>query len=569
MTNANIYTLLHRAWTDPAAIALYDCPDVAGAEVTYGALDAAVARAAAALAERGLVPGDRLAMALPKSTATFVLFLAALRSGLTLVPCNPASPAQGVAAMLERTDPALVLVDAEAPAGPIALAARTAGARVDTVAAGAGLDPLPSGSATDAAPDPLSLDGGAGVDPLPSDKAPNAGRDALSPHDGADVTPAVLTGDHPAIILFTSGSTGAPKGVPITHGALAGQARALCDAWQITAADRLLHVLPMTHAHGLIISLLPLLLAGGAICLRGRFEPGDVVARLPRASCFMGVPFTYAQLMDHPGFDAPACATIRLFVSGSAPLPDDLRQGFEARTGHPLLERYGMTETLISTANGPASHRGGSVGRPLPGVDLRIRPLGAPDGPDAAPGEEGEVELRGPSVLSGYLAAPDQTAGAFAPDGFFRTGDLGRLDADGFLSITGRAKDLIVYAGLKVHPAEVEAALRELDEIGDACVFGVPHPSAGEAVMAAVVLRPGAGATSPAALRGQLIGRLPPSHVPRRIHVLADLPRNAMGKLQRNVLRDWHADGRLAAGGDGGAGAETGAQPGLCADTKR
>lgn len=512
MTNANIYQNLRNNWRALDGIAFQG----SSADITYRQMDAAVAGAAAVLADMGLNAGDRVAMALPKSTATFLLMLTIYRSGLVLVPFDPAIPAQMATDILDRTAPSLLLVGAGSDT-PAADAARAAGIAVE----------------------PIDL----------SDAL------AFARHADKAPAPAEVDTDTPAIILFTSGSTGRPKGVPITHGALMASTEALAELWQIGPTDRLLHALPLTHAHGGIIAPLPVLCMGGAICLRPRFEPGDIVARLPDATCYMAVPFGYAQLMDHPGFGPETCAGVRLFVSGSAPLPDDLRLAFQARTGKPIHQRYGMTETLITTGNGPAGHRGGSVGRAVKGVTLRIRPLEG-DVTDT-PGVEGEVEVQGPTVLRGYLAAPEETAAAFRDDGFFRTGDLGVLDEDGFLTITGRAKDLIVYAGLKVHPAEVEAALRALDGVADACVFGVPHPSAGESVIAAVVPAPGFSGTA-ADLRKALVGQLATTKLPKRIYFLPDLPRNAMGKLQRTVLRDRHADGTLA---------RTGSQPGLRPDT--
>ncbi len=504
MSDANVYQRLRDNWQDMDAIAFQASPT----DITYRQLDNAVAGAAGALARMGVMAGDRVAMALPKTTATFILMLACYRSGLVLVPFDPATPEQMATDILARTAPAVLLVAASSET-PATKAALVVGIRVE----------------------PVELD------------------DALGFTDpGCDTPPAAsVEAETDAIILFTSGSTGRPKGVSLTHGALLANTIAMAELWQAVPNDRLLHALPLTHAHGGIVAPLPLLYAGGAICLRPRFEPSDIVARLPEATCYMAVPFSYARLLDHPGFGPDTCARIRLFVSGSAPLPGDLRQAFEARTGHAIHQRYGMTETLITTGNGPDSHRGGSVGRPVKGVSLRIRPL---DGKvDDTPGVEGEVEVWGPTVLRRYLEAPAETEAAFCSDGFFRTGDLGRVDADGYLTITGRAKDMIVYAGLKVHPVEIEDALRELDGVADACVFGVPHPSAGEMVIAAVVLAPGFVA-NPAALRLKLIGRLATTKLPKRIYFLPDLPRNAVGKLQRTVLREWHADGRLSRSGN-------------------
>ncbi|WP_246022399.1 class I adenylate-forming enzyme family protein [Pararhodobacter zhoushanensis] len=337
--------------------------------LTYHALDAATDRFARCLLGRGLRTGDRIGLALPKSTGQVVALLGALRAGIAVVPLDAAAAVPYVTDVIARTRPALILGD------------------------------HPARHATPAVPWLPAL----------ADDAPESGLAAM----GADQPVPAST---EAIVLFTSGSTGRPKAVAHTHRTVLAGVQALRQAWDITASDRLLHILPMTHAHGLIIALMPLLMAGARLDLRPRFDPADVVRRLPMATCFMGVPFHYAQLLDHPGFNAGAATGIRLFTSGSAPLPDDLRRSVEARTHKPLLERYGMTETLITTANTPDAFRPGSVGRALPGADLRIRDLET--GELVAPGGEGEVEVRGDFVFEGYQDDPSETALAFGPDGF-------------------------------------------------------------------------------------------------------------------------------------------------------
>ncbi len=488
----SLYLKLKEGWSDPDAVALDD----GMVSLTYGELDAMTGRTAAALLARGLGTGDRVGLAIPKSIGQVVVFLAALRAGLAIVPMDPAAPRPVLADMIGRTGVRLVLGEASV------------------------LEELPNAVAAAVSPgaDPLCASGltASAAEPLPAETE--------------------------ALILFTSGSTGRAKGVAYTHGRILASVGALRNVWNITAADRLLHALPMTHAHGLIVALLPLLLAAGRIDLRPRFDAADVVARLHHATCFMGLPFYYAQLLAHPGFGPGATAGIRLFTCGSAPLQADLRKAIEARTGKPLLERYGMTETLITTANGPTAYRSGSVGRVLPGAVLRVRDLET--GELVGPGAEGEVEVRGDFVFEEYLDDPGETARAFREDGFFRTGDVGRVDAEGYLVLSGRVNDLIIYAGIKIYPAEIEAELLRLDGVAEACVFGVPHPSAGATVVAAVV--PVAGTVPvPARLRAGLVGRLPATKIPKRILIVPALPRNAMGKIRRGVLRNSYQAGDL------------------------
>lgn len=495
------YQRLKAGWANADAIAFDD----GVVTLTYGELDAATGRAASALLAQGLEPGDRICLAMQKSLAQIVVLLGALRAGLVVLPLNPDSPAEVVADQISRTAPVLLIGEREdgwrsrTESGPAAVP------RCLDADPARPHDPLHATDHTD--PDRFSVDDEAG-----------------------------------AIILFTSGSTGRPKAVIHSHGALFANTDALRIIWDIGASDRLLHVLPTTHAHGLIVAPMPILLAGGTVVLRPRFDPGDAVAWLPRVTCFMGVPFYYGQLLQHPQFTAGAARQLRLAICGSAPILPEVREQVEDRLGLPLLERYGMTETLIMTANSPARNRAGSVGLPLPGWSLRIRSLVTHE--TAPPQEIGDVEARGPLALPSYLDDWAETARKTAPDDFFRTGDVGWVDTDGFLHITGRADDLIIYAGLNIQPSEVEAALVAINGVVDVCVFGVPHPHAGQAVMAAVVSAAGTTLT-PAAIRAELIGKLPATKIPKRVYVVSTLPRNTMGKLRRDLLRKAFEHGTL------------------------
>jgi malonyl-CoA/methylmalonyl-CoA synthetase len=313
----------------------------------------------------------------------------------------------------------------------------------------------------------------------------------------------------------------------LTHGALAANALALHEAWGFTPDDVLLHALPIFHVHGLFVALHCAFLSGCPMVWLNRFDEAAVLERLSGATVMMGVPTFYTRLLAHPGLTREATAHMRLFISGSAPLLESAFEAFEARTGHRILERYGMSEAVIITTNPLEGERKpGSVGFPLPGVDLRI-----------GGGEEtGVIEIRGPSVFSGYWRMPEKTAEEFTADGFFITGDVGRLDADGRLWISGRAKDLIISGGYNVYPKEVELILDEQPGVRESAVIGVPHPDFGEGVVA-VVEGQGDEAALIAALRGRLAGY----KTPKRVVFVEALPRNAMGKIQKALLRRTYA----------------------------
>ena len=338
-----------------------------------------------------------------------------------------------------------------------------------------------------------------------------------------------------AAILYTSGTTGRSKGAMLSHGNLASNARTLHAYWRWRNGDVLLHALPIFHVHGLFVAAHGALYAGARTLWLGRFDPAAVVRRLPRSTVFMGVPTMYVRLLDDPGFDAACCAGVRLFVSGSAPLLAETFRQFEARTGHRILERYGMSETVMLTSNPYDGNRiAGTVGLPLPGVDLRIVDEG---GRECGCDEIGAIQVRGPNVFAGYWRMPEKTREEFTADGYFRTGDVGRRDANGYVAIVGRSKDLIITGGYNVYPKEIESFLDDLDGVLESAVIGVPDRDFGEAVTAVVVPAPGA-ALDERALIAELKARIAGFKVPRRIHVVDELPRNAMGKVQKNVLRE-------------------------------
>lgn len=481
----NLYSLIRSRFTSDSAAPFLVEAD--GTELSYGALDKRTGYLAARLAELGVEPGDRVAVQAEKSVAGLLLYLATLRAGAVHLPLNPAYTAAEVRYFVEDSEPALFVGDPERGGG-----AR----RVETLAA------LAEG-------------------------ALQAGRS----HEVVPRSP-----DDLAAILYTSGTTGRSKGAMLTHSNLASNAETLREAWRFTAEDRLLHALPIFHTHGLFVATNVTLLAGGSMIFLPAFDPGEILRLLPHATAMMGVPTFYTRLLSNPGFTRDLAAHIRLFVSGSAPLSAETHREFEERTGHAILERYGMTETNMNTSNPYEGPRvPGSVGPPMPGVEIRI--ADSATGAALPDGEVGVIEIRGPNVCKGYWRMPDKTAEAFREDGYFISGDLGFFDEAGYVRIVGRDKDLVITGGLNVYPAEVEAAIQALPGVAECAVIGVPHPDFGEAVVAVVVGRPGSRLDEGAVL-GALAESLASYKRPKRIFVVVDLPRNAMGKVQKNVLRE-------------------------------
>jgi malonyl-CoA/methylmalonyl-CoA synthetase len=462
-----------------------------GTELSYAALDERTGTLAARLAGLGVAPGDRVAIQADKSVPALLLYLATLRAGAVHLPLNPAYTAAEMRYFLEDSEPALFVGDPE----------RSAGARqAETLA----------------------------------DLTEGALRAGDSGFEDVDRAPGDL-----AAILYTSGTTGRSKGAMLTHSNLASNAETLRQAWRFTASDRLLHALPIFHTHGLFVATNVTLLAGGSMIFLPAFDLGEVIRLLPRATAMMGVPTYYTRLLSRPDFGRDLTAHMRLFVSGSAPLSAETHREFEARTGHAILERYGMTETNMNSSNpydGPRVP--GSVGPPLPGVEIRIADPAT--GAQLPNGEVGMIEIRGPNVCRGYWRQPDKTAEAFRDDGYFISGDLGFLDEAGYLSISGREKDLVITGGLNVYPAEVEAAIEAVPGVAECAVIGVPHPDFGEAVVAVAIPRSGATVDGAAILRA-LADSLAPYKRPKRVLLAESLPRNAMGKVQKNDLRDSYA----------------------------
>jgi malonyl-CoA/methylmalonyl-CoA synthetase len=406
-----------------------------------------------------------VALRVEKSPDAVLLYLACVRVGAALLPMNPAYTADEVAHLVADAEPALHLDDA-------------------------GLDALVAGASS------------------------NPER-----FDDVEVGP-----DDLAAVLYTSGTTGRPKGAMLSHRNLASNAAVLHELWGFGPDDVLLHVLPIFHTHGLFVAINCVLANGSGMVFLPRFDVDDVLAALPRCTVLMGVPTHYTRLLDDPRFDVGVCADVRLFISGSAPLLAATHGAFAARTGHPILERYGMTETSMIASNPLAGERRpGTVGFPLPGTDVRLA-------------EDETIEVRGPNVFSGYWRRPELVATEFTADGWFRTGDIGEFDDDGYLRIVGRAKDLVISGGLNVYPKEVEDVVDAIDGVLECAVVGVPDPDLGEAVLAVVV--PEAGRVlDPADVRAAARERLAAFKVPKRVELVEALPRNAMGKVTKAELR--------------------------------
>ncbi|HJV25964.1 MAG TPA: malonyl-CoA synthase [Aromatoleum sp.] len=498
MNNENLYVTLKAGFPADAAAPALETADAV--RYTYGDLDRASARFAGVITNLGLRPGDRVVVQVEKSPEALFLYLACLRAGVVFVPLNTAYQRAELAYFLGDAQPSLVVCRPAAEEAMRAIAGEAGVAHVLT------LGEAGDGSLADAA--------------------------RSRPEDFATVSRA---GDDLAAILYTSGTTGRSKGAMLTHDNLASNARTLVAYWGFRHGDVLLHALPIFHAHGLFVACHCALLNGSPMLWLPRFDVDAVMKLLPRATVFMGVPTFYTRLLEQPDFGRDTIPAMRLFISGSAPLLAETHREFEARTGHAILERYGMTETVMLTSNPlDAARRAGTVGFPLPGVAVRIA-----DGEGRAlpNGEIGHVQVRGPNVFPGYWRMPEKTREEFTADGFFRTGDLGKIDERGYVVLVGRSKDLIITGGYNVYPKEIESYIDEIAGVKESAVIGLPHRDFGEAVAAVIVPEPGA-ALHDADVIGTLKGELANFKVPKQVFFLDELPRNAMGKVQKNLLRD-------------------------------
>jgi malonyl-CoA/methylmalonyl-CoA synthetase len=487
--NANLYsTMRSRFAADPGRTAL-ESPG--GRVLTYGGLEEMAARMAGVLAARGVAPGDRVVAQVEKSTAAVSLYLGCLRAGAVFVPLNTAYTDAEVGNFLADAEPRVFV---RSRGGDVA------GLRVDVL----GTDE---------------------TSPLWAEALATAPREAIVSRSADDL----------AAIVYTSGTTGRSKGAMLSHGNLASNAETLVKLWGFGERDVLLHALPIYHVHGLFVALHCAFLSAATVLFLPKFDAAEVRALLPRATVLMGVPTFYTRLLAEDGFGRDDCRAMRLFISGSAPLLAETWREFERRTGHAILERYGMTETGMITSNPLVGERvAGTVGFALPDVEIR---LADENGSPSAAGAAGVLEVKGPNVFSGYWRMPGRSAAERRADGFFVTGDVATMDAAGRVTLVGRAKDLIITGGLNVYPKEIEEVLDACEGVSESAVVGVPDADFGEAIVAVVVAAGGATPDTDTLMEA-VKTRLARFKHPRRIVFVDELPRNAMGKVQKNVLRE-------------------------------
>jgi malonyl-CoA/methylmalonyl-CoA synthetase len=495
VNNANLYALIRERFPADAGEPCLLLPE--GGTITYRMLETTSARIAHLLRQSGCERGDRVAAQVDKSVGALALYLASLRAGLVYLPLNTGYQPREVGYFLNDANPQVVVCSTSAMPAIASIAPRDAQLL--------SLNADDTGTLMEA-----------------------------SRHNPESFEPEVVGPDDLACILYTSGTTGRSKGAMLSHRNLASNATTLVEYWGFTPSDVLYHALPIYHVHGLFVATHCVLLSGSRMWFCPKFDVAEARRLLPRSTVMMGVPTFYTRLLNDAGFTRAECGSIRLFVSGSAPLLPETFAQFEARTGQRILERYGMTETGMNTSNPLDGERiAGTVGLPLPAVDVRVT---SDDGRELPRGEIGGIEVRGPNVFRGYWQMPEKTAEEFTPDGFFRTGDVGRFLDNGYLQIVGREKDMIITGGLNVYPKEIEELIDALPGVVESAVIGIPHPDFGEAVTAVVVAAEGADVTAQhvlAALQGQLAS----FKMPKRVHIVRDLPRNAMGKVQKNILR--------------------------------
>jgi len=462
------------------------------------------ARIATVLQDSGVKPGDRVAAQVAKSVEALALYIACIRAGAVFLPLNTAYTEPEIAYFIEDASPQIFVVDPVQQAMGECLLDKS---RVLTLN-GEGQGSLVSRAAEASASQVVI---------------------ACGPEDLA-------------AILYTSGTTGRSKGAMLSHDNLLSNAVTLCEHWQFGASDVLLHALPIFHTHGLFVASNTLLLCGGRMIFQPVFSTDAVLKALPQATALMGVPTFYTRLLGDERFNQTRVDHMRLFISGSAPLLADTHREFEARTGQRILERYGMTETNMSTSNPyDGDRRAGTVGPALPGVEVRLM---KPDtGQPSNAGEVGVLQVRGPNVFKGYWQMPEKTAEELLPDGFFITGDLATIDSDGYVTIVGRSKDLIIAGGYNIYPKELELLIDELPGVMESAVIGVPHADFGESVVAVVVRDTSVRGRSLGAdeVIGQLSDKLAPFKHPRRVHFVEQLPRNTMGKVQKKSLRETYS----------------------------
>jgi malonyl-CoA/methylmalonyl-CoA synthetase len=499
MDNHNLFSALRAAFPHDLDRVAIETDD--GLNYSWRDLDRASAMVANLLDSLALPPASRVAVQVEKSVEALVLYLATLRAGHVFLPLNTAYQSAEIEYFIGNAEPAVV-VCSPGQFGWVSKIAFTAGTRhVFTL--------------------------------------------ERSVHMSDRHTPAERADDDLAAILYTSGTTGRSKGAMLTHGNLRSNAEVLKTYWGWRPDDVLIHALPIFHVHGLFVALHGALINGSKMFWMSKFDPKLAIAKFSEATVFMGVPTLYTRMLAEPSLTVQQASQMRLFISGSAPLLIETFNDWKSRTGHTILERYGMSETAMLTSNpcsadprhgGATERRGGTVGFPLPGVELRVM---GDDGNLVQPGEIGGIQVRGPNIFKGYWRMPEKTAEEFTADGFFKTGDVGRIDERGYVNIVGRSKDLIISGGYNVYPAEIEGYINEMPGVVESAVIGVPHPDFGEVGVALLIAKPGA-VVDAAQVLASLKSRLANFKIPKRCFVVNELPRNTMGKVQKNLLRDEH-----------------------------
>jgi len=489
--------------TAPGEKVVIETPD--GRTLTYEDLRKESARFANVLVSLGVAPGDRVAVQVEKSPDAVLVYLACLRSGAVFLPLNPAYTPVEIEYYLGDAGPSLFICDPAASERLLPIAARTNVSHVETL--------------------------GTGEDGSFARKAKCHSVDFDDVQRGPDDL---------AAILYTSGTTGRSKGAMLSHANLASNAATLGDFWKLTGDDILIHALPIYHTHGLFVAINTILMAGGSMHFLPSFNADLILRLMSRSTMLMGVPTFYTRLLQHAGLTPAATRAMRVFISGSAPLLVETHHEWQARTGHQILERYGMTETNMNTSNPYDGGRiAGTVGIALPGISIRV--ADPETGAALLHGEIGLLEVKGPNVFKGYWQMPEKTASEFRPDGFFMTGDLGRIDERGYIHIVGRAKDLVITGGFNVYPIEIESEIDALPGVAESAVIGVAHGDFGEGVTAIVVAEKDASIDE-ACVLSALQGRLAKFKLPKRVLFTDELPRNAMGKVQKATLRQTYAE---------------------------
>ena len=517
MSNQNLFSALRAAFPSDLDSTAVETTVADGTPLyyTWRDLDRASARIANLLASLKLPEGSRVAVQVEKSVEAMALYLATLRAGYVFLPLNTAYQSAEIEYFIGNAEPAVV-VCSPGNFGWVSKIAFTLGTQhVFT------LGDDRTGSLLDRAA-----------------------------HHSDEHHAVARSADDLAAILYTSGTTGRSKGAMLTHGNMLSNAVMLKDYWGWTATggpdgkgDVLIHALPIFHVHGLFVAIHGALINGSKMIWFAKFDPKAVIAAMPRATVFMGVPTLYVRMLAEAGLNKEAVKNMRLFIAGSAPLLIETFKEWQQRTGHTILERYGMSETIMLTSNpysadkrykGEDERRGGTVGFPLPGVSLRVQ---GDDGKDLPVGEIGGIQVKGPNVFKGYWRMPEKTAEEFTKDGYFKTGDVGKVDERGYVHIVGRSKDLIISGGYNVYPAEIEGYINEMPGVAESALVGVPHPDFGEVGVAVVIAKPGAQLDADAIV-AQLKSQLANFKIPKKCFVVAELPRNTMGKVQKNLLRD-------------------------------